>query len=102
VVIHEVDHLDSVQVGISGADSHQTLVPPILFALESALPRVERWVVSSSWSLTADVELKRRPFELILRIPTLGSDHLYSIGLRVALHTAIDRYRAYLAYANNI
>jgi hypothetical protein len=102
VVIHVVDNINAIQVGVSGADSHKTLLPPIVFALESALPAVEPLVVSSSWSLTADVDLKRRPFELVLRIPSFGSENLYSIALRVALHTAIDRYRSYLAYANNI
>ena len=42
------------------------------------------------------------PFELALRIPRSGWHGLYSIGLRIALHSAVEQYRSYLAQANNI
>jgi len=102
IVIHTAEEIEGLQAGVYGANLHDTLVSPILSSLRSFFPTAEHSVVDSSWSLTADAGLKQRPFELTLRIPSSGWQTLYSIGLRIALHTAVDRYRSYLAQANNI
>ena len=47
-------------------------------------------VIVALKSLTARADLKQRPFQLTLRIPSSGWQTLYSIGLRIALHTAVD------------
>jgi hypothetical protein len=102
IVIHTGDEIEGLQAGVYGANLNDALVSPILSALRSFIPIAEHSAVDSSWSLTADADLKQRPFELTLRIPSSGWQTLYSIGLRVALHTAVDQYRSYLAQANNI
>ncbi len=102
IVIHTADEIENLQAGVYGANLNDTLVSPILSSLRSFIPTAEYTVVDSSWSLTAAADLKQRPFELTLRIPSSGWQALYSIGLRIALHTAIDRYRSHLAQANNI
>jgi len=102
IVIHTADEIERLQAGVYGANLHDTLVSPILSSLRSFFPTAEHSVVDSSWSLTVDASLKQRPFELTLRIRSSGWQTLYSIGLRIALHTAVDRYRSYLAQANNI
>jgi murein peptide amidase A len=102
VIIHTTDESESLQAGVSGANLHKVLVSPILSSLRSLFPTTELPALDSSVSLTADAVLKQRPFELALRIPRSGWDGLYSLGLRIALHTAIEQYRSYLAQANNV
>jgi murein peptide amidase A len=102
IIIHTADEIEGLQAAVYGASLHDALVSPILSSLRPLLPTAESSVPEPSWSLTADAELKQRPFELILRLPSSGWQTLYSIGLRIALHTAVDRYRSYLAQANNI
>ncbi len=102
IIIRTVDEIEGLQAAVYGADLHKALVSPILSSLRPLLPITESSVPDPSWSLTADAELKQRPFELALRLPSSGWQTLYSIGVRIALHTAIDRYRSYLAQANNI
>jgi protein MpaA len=102
VIIHTTDQPEGLQAAVYGANLHETLVSPILSSLQSLFPTAELPVLDSSFSLTADAALKQRPFELALRIPRSGWRGLYSMGLRVALHTAVEQYRSYLAQANNI
>ena len=102
IVIQTADGIEGLQAAVYGADLHEALVSPILSSWQSTFPTTEHPVIESSWSITADAGLHQRPFELILRVPSSGWQSLYSIGLRIALHTAIDRYRSYLAQANNI
>jgi hypothetical protein len=102
VVIHTTDEPEGLQAGVYGANLHEALVSPILSSLRPLFPTTELPVLESSFSLTADAVLKQRPFELALRIPRSGWHGLYSIGLRIALHTAVEQYRSYLAQANNI
>jgi len=102
IVIHAADEIEGLQAAVYGADLHDALVSPILSCLRSLFPTCEHSVLDASWSLTAGAGLKQRPFELTLRIPSSGWQSLYSIGLRIALHSAVDHYRSYLAQANNI
>jgi protein MpaA len=102
IVIHISDEIEGLQAVVYGANLHDTLVSPILSSVRSLLPTDEHSVLESSWSLTAGASLKQRPFELTLCIPSSGWQSLYAVGLRIALHTALDRYRSYLAEANNI
>jgi hypothetical protein len=92
IVIHAADEIEGLQAAVYGADLHDALVSPILSCLRSLFPTCEHSVLDASWSLTADAGLKQRPFELTLRIPSSGWQSLYSIGLRIALHSAVDRY----------
>ncbi len=102
IVIHAADEIESLQVGIYGANLHDPLVRPILSSLRPFVPTAEQPFSDPSWALTAGSDLKQKPFELILRIPSSGWEPLYSIGLRIALHIAVDNYRSHLAQANNI
>lgn len=102
VIIHTTDEPEGIQAGVYGANLHTALVSPILSSLQPLFPTTELPALDSSFSLTADAVLKQRPFELALRIPQSGWRGLYSLGLRIALHTAVDQYRSYLAQANNI
>ena len=102
VVIHTTDEPEGLQAAVYGANLHEALVSPILSSLRPLFPTTEIPALDSSFSLTADTVLKQRPFELALRIPRSGWNGLYSIGLRIALHTAVEQYRSYLAQANNI
>jgi murein peptide amidase A len=102
IIIHTADEIEGLQAAVYGANLQDALVSPILSSLRPLLPITEFSVPDPAWSLTADVGLKQRPFELALRLPSSGWQTLYSIGLRIALHTAVDRYRSYLAQANNI
>ncbi len=102
IVIHSTDQIEGLQAAVYGANLHDVLVSPILSSLRSLFPTTEHPILDSSLSLTGDADLKQRPFELALRIPSSGWHPLYSIGLRIALHTAVEHYRSYLAHANNI
>ena len=102
VVIQTTEEPEGLQAAVYGANLHEALVSPILSSLRPLFPTTALPALDSSFSLTADAVLKQRPFELALRIPRSGWHGLYSIGLRIALHTAIEQYRSYLAQANNI
>jgi len=102
VIIHPTDEPEDLQAAVYGANLHEVLVSPILSSLRPLFPTSELPVLDSSFSLTADTVLKQRPFELALGVPRSGWPGLYSMGLRIALHTAIEQYRSYLAQANNI
>jgi murein peptide amidase A len=102
VIIHTTDQPEGLQAAVYGANLHEALVSPILSSLQPLFPTTELPVLDSSFSLTADTVLKQRPFELALGIPRSGWRGLYSMGLRIALHTAVEQYRSYLAQANNI
>jgi hypothetical protein len=99
VVIHATDEPEGLQAAVYGANLHEALVSPIFSALRPLFPTTGL-SVDASFSLTADAVLKQRPFELALRIPRSGWVGLYSLGLRIALHTAIEQYRSYLAQAH--
>jgi hypothetical protein len=102
VIIHTTDEPEGLQAAVYGANLHQALVSPILSSLRPLFPTTELRALDTSFSLTADAVLKQRPFELVLHIPRSGWPGLYSMGLRIALHTALEHYRSYLAQANNI
>jgi hypothetical protein len=102
VVIHTTEEGEGLQAAVYGSNLRAALVSPILSSLRPLFPTTELPLLGSSSSLTADAVLKQRPFELALRVPRSGWPGLYSIGLRIALHTAIEQYRSYLAQANNI
>jgi protein MpaA len=102
IVIHATEEIEGLQAVVCGANLHDVLVSPVLSSLRQLIPTTEDAVLDASLSLTADAGLKQRPFELTLRIPKSGWQPLYSIGLRIALHTVVDDYRSYLAQANNI
>jgi hypothetical protein len=102
VVIHTTDEPEGLQAAVYGANLHDPLVSPILSSLRPLFPATEFPILDPSFFFTADVDPKQKPFELALRIPRSGWPGLYSIGLRIALHTAVEQYRSYLAQANNI
>ena len=102
VVIQTIDEPEGLQAAVYGANLHEPLVSPILSSLQPLFPTTALPVLDSSFALTADAVLKQRPFERALRIPRSGWHGLYSMGLRIALHTAIEQYRSYLAQATNI
>jgi hypothetical protein len=102
VVIHTTDEPEGLQAAVYGANLHEALVSPILSSLRPLFPTTEIPALDSSFFFTADAVSKQKPFELALRIPRSGWNGLYSIGLRIALHTAVEQYRSYLAQANNI
>ena len=101
IVIHISDEIKGLQAVVYGANLHDTGSSDP-FSVRSLLPTNEHSVLESSWSLTAGASLKQRPFELTLCIPSSGWQSLYAVGLRIALHTAVDRYRSYLAETNDI
>jgi hypothetical protein len=96
ITIHLEEEIKTFQVGISDARLHDTLVRPILSSLEPFLPNVEDSVFDTRRSLTTGVPLERRPSELALRVPSLCWSGLSALGLRIALHTAVDCYRSYV------
>lgn len=102
IVIHTTDEIEGLQATVHGANLHDVLVSPIVSSLRSLIPTTDDPVLDSSLFLTADAGLKQRPFELTLRIASSGWQPLYSLGLRIALHTVLEHYRLYLAQANNI
>ena len=96
ITIRLVDEIKNLKVGISNARLHDVLVRPILSTLEPFLPTIEGCVCDSRRFLTAGNGLKRKPFELTFQVPSSGWSGLYSIGLRIALHTVVDCYRRYV------
>jgi hypothetical protein len=102
IVIHTTDEIEGLQAAVYGANLHDVLVSPILSSVRSLIPTTEEPDLDASLPLTADADLKQRPFELTLRVPSSGWQPLYSIGLRIALHTVLDHYRSHLEQANNI
>jgi hypothetical protein len=89
------DGIEAFQVGISDPRLHDALVQPILSSLEPFLPNIEDCDCGSGQSLTTGIRLKRKPFELSFRVPSSGWSGLYAMGLRIALHMAVDCYRSY-------
>jgi hypothetical protein len=102
IVVQTAEENEGFQVTIDNPNLHDVLVLPIVEALQSAFPTMHYTALDSSWSIVADSGLKQKPFKLTLRTPRSAWESLYAIGLRIALHTAIDCYRSYLAQANNI
>ena len=102
IVVQTTKENEGLQVTIDNPNLHNVLVLPIVEALRSLFPTTSYSDFNPSWSIVADHGLKQRPFELTLGIPRSAWESLYAIGLRIALHTAIDSYRSYLAQANNI
>jgi hypothetical protein len=102
VVIHTTDEPEGLQAAVYGANLREALTFPILSSLRPLFPATEFPILDSSLFFTADAVSKQSPFELALRIPRSGWRGLYSIGLRIALHTVVEQYRSYLAHANNI
>jgi hypothetical protein len=96
ITIRLVDEIKNLKVGISDTLLHDVLVHPILSNLEPFLPTIEDCVCDSRRFLTAGNGLKRKPFELTFQVPSSGWSGLYSIGLRIALHTIVDCYRRYV------
>jgi hypothetical protein len=96
ITIRLEDEIKNFKISISDARLHDTLVRPIHSFLEPFLPTIEDGNYDSGRSLTAGVSLKQKPFELTLHVPSSGWSSLYSIGLRIALHTAADCYRRYI------
>jgi hypothetical protein len=102
VVIHTTDEPEGLQAAVYGANLREALTSPILSSLRPLFPATEFPILDSSLFFTGDAVSKQSPFELALRIPRSGWRGLYSIGLRIALHTVVEQYRSYLAHANNI
>ncbi|MBV9673494.1 MAG: hypothetical protein JO076_11815 [Verrucomicrobia bacterium] len=102
IVIQTTDEIKGLQAAVHGADLRDVVVSPVLASLRSLIPTTEDSVPGPFLPLTANAGLKQRPFELTFRIPSSGWQPHYSIGLRIALHSALDHYRSYLAQANNI
>jgi hypothetical protein len=100
ITIRSDDERKHFKVGISDAHLQETFVRPILSALEPFLP-VEEADGDSGRSLTDGLSLKRRPVELTLSLPSSGWPGLYSIGLRIALHLAVDGFRRYMVQRKN-
>ena len=96
ISIHLEEEIKNFKISLSEARWHETMLSPILSSLQWFLPNVEDGGYDSRRSLTAGIRLKQRPFELILRVPSSGWSGLHAIGLRIALHTAVDCYRSYL------
>jgi hypothetical protein len=94
ITIRVEEEIRNFKVGISDPHLHGALVRPILSSLESVLPNIEDQDSGPRRSLTAGVSLKQRPLELIFRVPASGWSGLYALGLRIALHTAVDSYRS--------
>jgi hypothetical protein len=95
ISIHLDDEIETFQVGVSDPRLHDVLVRPILSSLESFIPKTEDCECATGRPLTAGIRLKRRPFELTFRVPSSGWSGLYAMGLRIALHIAVESYRAY-------
>lgn len=96
ITIRLEEEIENFRVDISDAGLQHTLLRPILSSLEPLLPAVEGCVCDSRRSLTGGNGLKRRPFELTFQVPSSGWLGLHTIALRIALHTAVDRYRRYV------
>ena len=96
ITIRVEEEISDFKVGISDPHLHGALVRPILSSLESVFPNIEDQDSGPRRSLTTGVGLKQRPLELILRVPASGWSGLYALGLRIALHTAVDSYRSFL------
>jgi murein peptide amidase A len=102
IFIHSANEEEGLRAGVYGANLREALVSPILSSVQSIISTAELSAPNSPLSLTADAALKQKPFELALSIPRSGWQSLYSIALRIALHTLVEQYRTYLAQANNI
>jgi murein peptide amidase A len=102
VLIHSANEQEGLRAGVFGANLREALVFPILSSLQSIIPTAELAAPDFPLSPTGDAVLKQKPFELTLSIPQSGWQSLYSMALRIALHTLVDRYRSHLAHANNI
>jgi hypothetical protein len=96
ITIRLADEIKNLKVSISDTLLHDVLVLPILSNLEPFLPTIEDCVCDSRRFLTVGTGLKRKPFELTFQVPSSGWSGLYSIGLRIALHTIVDCYRRYV------
>jgi hypothetical protein len=96
ITIRLADEIKNLKVSISDTLLHDVLVLPILSNLEPFLPTIEDCVFDSRRFLTVGTGLKRKPFELTFQVPSSGWSGLYSIGLRIALHTIVDCYRRYV------
>jgi hypothetical protein len=96
ITVRSEEEITNFKVGISDPYLHGALVRPILSSLRPFLPNIEDSDCHSRRSLTAGGGLKQRPVELTLRVPSPGWAGLYSIGVRIALHTAVDCYRSYI------
>jgi hypothetical protein len=96
ITIRLVDEIKNLKVGVSDARLHDVLVRPILSTLEPFFPTIEGRDCDSRRFLTMGNGLKRKPFELTFQVPSSGWSGLYSIGLRMALHTVVDCYRRYV------
>jgi hypothetical protein len=102
IFIHSANEEEGLRAGVSGANLREALISPTLSSVQSIVPTAELSPPDSSLSLAGDVAMKQKPFELALSIPRSGWQSLYSIALRIALHTLVEQYRSYLAHANNI
>jgi hypothetical protein len=100
ITIQLDDEIENFRVDISDAHLREPLVRPILSTLKPFLPNIEYGDSDLGRSLTAGLRLKQRPVELTLRVPSSGWSGLYTVGLRMALHTAVERYRSYLTETN--
>jgi hypothetical protein len=96
ITIRVEEEINNFKVGISDPHLYGAFVRPILSSLESVFPNIEDQDSGPRRSLTTGVGLKQRPLELILRVPASGWSGLYALGLRIALHTAVDSYRSFL------
>jgi hypothetical protein len=52
--------------------------------------------------LRAPPGVKPRPFEVILETPHHAPQYLQEAALEVALHTILEEYRKFIAYAQNL
>ena len=114
ISLHTDDTSDGLYGYAHGAVITQHLLGPALAAAAHFLPRNQGEVIdgfrardgiiraSYEGVLRALPGVKPRPFEVILESPHHAPHFLQEAALAVALHTILDEYRKFIAYAQNL
>jgi murein peptide amidase A len=114
ISLHTDDTSDGLYGYAHGAVLTQHLLRPALAAASHFLPRNQGDVIDGFRArdgiiraghegvLRAPPGLKPRPFEVILETPHHVPQYLQEAALAVALHTILDEYRKFIAYAQNL
>ena len=114
ISLHTDDTSDGLYGYAHGAVLTQHLLRPALAAAAHFLPRNQGDVIDGFRArdgiiragyegvLRAPPGVKPRPFEVILETPHHAPQYLQEAALAVALHTILDEYRKFIAYAQNL
>ena len=114
ISLHTDDTSDGLYGYAHGALLTQHLLRPALAAAAHFLPRNQSDVIDGFRArdsiirdgyqgvLRAPPGVKPRPFEVVLETPCHTPQYLQEAALVVALHTILDEYKKFIAYAQNL